>query len=182
MGSIAFGALIIAIMQMIKLLFEYMRKKYEKAVPQNPCTKALICCLRCFIWCLDYCVKFITKNAYIQIALTNKNFCSAAWSTFCLIVRNCARFSIITSIGSILMFVGKALIMLMSGWIAYLILMNSNMKNKIYSPIFPVIVVVIIAYLIASIFLSVYSFSSTAILHSYLLDEEVKGGRTPKSL
>ena len=65
MGSIAFGALIIAIMQMIKLLFEYIRKKYEKTVPQNPVTKCIICCLRCCIWCLDYCVKFITKNAYI---------------------------------------------------------------------------------------------------------------------
>lgn len=30
MGSVAFGSLIIAIMEMIKLLFEYMRKKYEK--------------------------------------------------------------------------------------------------------------------------------------------------------
>lgn len=167
---------------MIKLLFEYMRRKWEKAAPANPCTKCLICCLRCCIWCLDYCVKFITKNAYIQIALTNKNFCSAAWATFCLIVRNAARFSIITGIGAILMFVGKALIILLSGWIAYLILMNSSMKDKIYSPVFPVIVVVIIAYLIASIFLSVYSFSSTAILHAFLLDEEVKGNRAPKSL
>jgi hypothetical protein len=65
LGSIAFGSLIIAIMQMIKLLFEYFRKQYEKTVPQNPCTKCLICCVRCFIWCLDACVKFITKNAYI---------------------------------------------------------------------------------------------------------------------
>lgn len=65
MGSIAFGALIIAIMQMIKLMFEYMRKKYEKLLPNNACSRCVICCLRCFIWCLDYCVKFITKNAYI---------------------------------------------------------------------------------------------------------------------
>ena len=65
MGSIAFGALIIAIMQMIKLMFEYIRRKYEKTVPRNPCTKCIICCLRCCIWCLDYCVKFITTNAYI---------------------------------------------------------------------------------------------------------------------
>lgn len=64
-GSIAFGALIIAIIQMIKIAFEYLRKKYEKMIPNNPCTKFVICCLRCFIWCLDYCVKFITKNAYI---------------------------------------------------------------------------------------------------------------------
>lgn len=179
MGSIAFGALIIAIMQMIKLAFEYIRKKYEKVMPNNPCTKCLICCLRCCIWCLDYFVKFITKNAYIQIALTSKSFCPAAWATFCLIVRNCARFSIISGIGTILMFVGKALIISLSGWISYLIIMNSDLKDKVFSPIFPVIVVCIIAYIMASIFLSVYSFSSTAILHSFLLDEEVKGNRAP---
>ena len=182
MGSIAFGALIIAIMQMIKLAFEYLRKKYEKMLPNNPCTKCLICCLRCFIWCLDCCVKFITKNAYIQIALTNKNFCSAAWLTFCLIVRNAARFSIITSIGAILIFVGKALIIIFSGWIAYLIMMNSDLKDKIYSPVFPIIVVCIIAYILASIFLSVYSFAANAILHCYLVDEEVGGNRQPASL
>lgn len=144
--------------------------------------KCLICCLRCFVWCLDCCVKFITKNAYIQIALTNKNFCSAAWSTFCLVVRNCARFTIILGIGNILMFFGKALIMALNGWIAYLIIMNSKYRNQVYSPIFPVIVVVIITYLITSVFLSVYSFSSTAILHCFILDEEIKGNRAPKSL
>ena len=173
MGSIAFGALIIAIMQMIKLAFEYLRKKYESTVPANPVTKCIICCLRCFIWCLDYCVKFITKNAYIQVALTGNNFCRSAWLTFCLIVRNCARFSIIAGIGVILIFVGKALIMIASAWIAYLIIMNTKLREELYSPVFPVIVVVVIAYILSSIFLSVYSFSATAILHCFLADEEV---------
>jgi len=173
MGSIAFGALIIAIMQMIKFAFEYIRKKYEKLVPANPCTKCIICCLRCFIWCLDTCVKFITKNAYIQIALTNRNFCSSAWFTFCLIIRNAARFSIVSGVGTILIFLGKALIMIMSGWIAYLIMMNSDLKDKLYSPVFPVIVVVVIAYIMSSIFLSVFSFSANTILHCFLVDEEV---------
>ena len=182
MGSIAFGALIIAIMQMIKLAFEYARKKFENTVPQNPCTKCMICCLRCFIWCLDTCVKFITKNAYIQIALTGRNFCSAAWLTFCLIVRNAARFTIIAGIGAILIFVGKALIIVSSGWIAYLIIMNSKLRDQLFSPVFPIIIVVVIAYILASIFLSVYSFSATAILHCYLADEEVGGNRQPKSL
>ena len=64
-GSIAFGAAIIAIMQMIKLAFEYFRKKYEKVAPSNTCTKIIICCMRCLIWYLDACVRCITKNAYI---------------------------------------------------------------------------------------------------------------------
>lgn len=64
-GSIAFGSLIIAIMQMIKVLFEYLRKKYENLVNQNSATKCLVCCIGCCVACLDRCVKHITKNAYI---------------------------------------------------------------------------------------------------------------------
>lgn len=65
LGTIAFGALIIAIMQMIKLAFEYLRKKYEAMIANNMLMKCVMCCLRCCIWCLDSCVKHITKNAYI---------------------------------------------------------------------------------------------------------------------
>lgn len=63
LGSIAFGALIIAIMQMIKLAFEYIRKKFE--VRNNKCMEILWNVVRCCIWCVDYYIRFITKNAYI---------------------------------------------------------------------------------------------------------------------
>lgn len=116
------------------------------------------------------------------MALTSKNFCSAAWATFWLIVRNAARFSIVSGIGFILMFVGKALIVALSGAIAYIIIMQSYLKNDVYSPIFPVIACVGISYLIAAIFLSVFSFSSTAILHCYILDEEIGSNKRPKSI
>jgi len=182
MGSIAFGALIIAIVQMVKALFMYMRKKIEAMTGNNACVKCLLCATFCCIKCLDCCVKFITKNAYIQVAITNKSFCASAWGAFCLIVRNVGRFAVIGSIGAILMFVGKALICTLSGFIGYLILMNTDLKDKINSPILPTIVIVVIAYLISSIFLSVYSFSSTAILHSFFLDEEIEGNHKPQCL
>ena len=97
-------------------------------------------------------------------------------------MRNAARFTITTGIGVILIFLGKALIMVLSGWIAYIILMNSSLKDQVYSPITPVVVCVGIAYILASIFLSVFSFSATAILHCFLVDEEIGGNRQPKSL
>lgn len=173
MGSIAFGAAIIAIMQMIKLAFEYFRRKIEKVAPNNMCVKVLICVTRCFISCLDRCVRCITKNAYIQIALTSENFCVSVWNAFFLLVRNAARYSFVTSLGAILMFLGKAVIVTSSGFIGYVIIMNSYLEDEVYSPILPVVVIVAIAYLIGSIFLSVYSFASLAILHCFLLDEEI---------
>ncbi len=80
----------------------------------------------------------------------------------------------VSTIGSMLMFVGKGVIIVISGWIGYLIIMNSaSLKDTVYSPIFPTIIVVFIAYLLASIFLSVFSFSSTAILHCFIIDSEL---------
>jgi len=61
----------------------------------------------------------------------------------------------------------------LSCFIAYLIIMNSDLQEQVNSPIFPCIVVLIVAYLIGSIFLSVYSFSSTAILHCFILNEDL---------
>ena len=107
----------------------------------------------------------------------------AAWNTFWLIVRNAGRFTVISGIGFLLMFVGKATIVVLSGWFAYLIIMNAAiLKEQVYSPAFPIVIVVLIAYLLASIFLSLFSFSSTTILHCYIIDSELsaKSGKGPQ--
>ncbi len=72
--------------------------------------------------------------------------------------------------------------MIGTGWICYIIIMNTSLRQNLYSPVFPIIVVVIISYILSSIFLSVYSFSANAILHAFLADEEVGGNRQPESL
>jgi len=71
------------------------------------------------------------------------------------------------------MFMGKAVITSLTGLIAYVIIMNSMLTDNVTSPIFPTIVSAVIGYLIASVFLSVYSFASTTILHCFILNEEI---------
>ncbi|CDW74451.1 UNKNOWN [Stylonychia lemnae] len=144
-GSIAFGSLLIAIMQMIKLIFEYLRRKTRNLQAQSCIARCMCCIIGCFIQYLDSCVRFIAKNAYIQMALTSKNFCTSARLAFSLVVRNAGRFSMTNSIGGILIFLGRLLIAALSAWIAYIIIMNSDLKDEVYSPVFPIIVVVIIA-------------------------------------
>jgi Plasma-membrane choline transporter len=109
--------------------------------------------------------------------------------SFWLIVRNAGRFTVVSGIGFILMFIGKAMTIIVSGWIGYIILMNEpKLKESLQSPIFPVIVIVFIAYLIASIFISLFSFSATTILHCFIMDSEITSAQgktneyTPKSL
>jgi hypothetical protein len=116
------------------------------------------------------------------VVLTDKFFCKSAIAAFFLIVRNCARFSIISGIGFILMFLGKAVIMGLTGFIGYIILMNTTLKDKITSPILPTCLYVVIGYLVGSIFLSVYSFSSTTILHCFILSEDTGSKDHPQCL
>ena len=72
------------------------------------------------LYLLEKCVKFISKNAYIQVALTNDHFCKAAWNAFSLIIANAARFGWATNVGSILNFFGVLAIGAANGFFAFL--------------------------------------------------------------
>ena len=70
LGSLAFGSFIIAVVNLIKAIFEYIVYQYEQATNSNNVIfKIVTCCIRCIIWCVDAYIKFMNKNAYIQIAL-----------------------------------------------------------------------------------------------------------------
>lgn len=95
---------------MIKVLFEYFAKKYEKAAPENAITKAIICYVRCMIWCLDACVKFISENAYIQVAINGSNFCTGAKKAFFMIIGNPGTFGAMKIAGWIMTAIGKGVV------------------------------------------------------------------------
>lgn len=64
LGSIAFGAFLIAVVQLIRILFEYYKNKLEGA-KKNPVVKILLWVTSYLLACLERFIKFITKNAYI---------------------------------------------------------------------------------------------------------------------
>ena len=173
MGSVAFGSFCIAVVQTIRLLFEWYRRMIAKASKDNKCVKALLCMTSYCLWILEKCVKFISKNAYIQVALTNDFFCKAAWNAFALILANAARFGWATSVGAILNFFGLMCIAATNSLAAYIYLTEWD-TIQVQSPIWPVVLVGLISLLIGNTFLSIFGFSSDAILQSFLLDESLK--------
>ena len=108
-------------------------------------------------------MKFVSKNAYIQIALTNHPFCKSAWNGFALIVKHLHRFGAARSIGSIYMFFGSFMIMSANAALGYSILTLTNVI-EVKSVIPAVVVIAILSVMIAYTFLSIFSFSADAIL------------------
>lgn len=166
----ALGSFIIAVITMIRAIFEYIVAQNKAAGADNKIVKALECVIRYILWCLDKYIKFITKNAYIQIALRSKNFCASAWESFYLLIRHAGRFGAAEMIGFIMMFLGKATIMGTSAWITLVFIQFEY--PDVQQPLLPAGIIAAVAYLVGSLFLSIFSFSCTAILHSFILDED----------
>ena len=137
--------------------------------------KTILCLTSYLLDCLERFIKFISKNAYIQIALTGKNFCAAAWNAFLLILKNALRFGTANSIGFIFNVLGVIFITAVNVCAVYAM-------THYYEPwvglasnwITPCVVGGLQGFLIGAMFMSVFSFSSDTILQSFLVDEELK--------
>uniref|UniRef100_A0A672KPJ5 Choline transporter-like protein n=1 Tax=Sinocyclocheilus grahami TaxID=75366 RepID=A0A672KPJ5_SINGR len=101
-GSLAFGALILSIVQFIRIILEYLDHKLKGA--HNAFTRFLLCCLKCCFWCLEHFIKFMNRNAYIMVSLYGKNFCASARDAFFLLMRNVMRTRIYSNVISLLIF------------------------------------------------------------------------------
>lgn len=98
LGTIAFGSLILTICRIIRLVLEYLQQKLKKY--DNAFVKAVMCCLRCFFWCLEKFIRFINRNAYIMCAVHGKNFCMSARDAFGLLMRNVVRVVVLDKVSS----------------------------------------------------------------------------------
>lgn len=165
LGSIAFGSFVIAVCQMIRFLFEYYRKKLESADPtKSKLVKFLLCATGYILWIMNKCVKYITKNAYIQVALTCDSFCRSAWNAFALIIKNADRFGAGLSIGTVFNVFGIGCIMALNGGACYLFMTNYPNLVQVDDPIPPTVMVCIISCVIGTQFLSIFSYSTDAIM------------------
>lgn len=99
LGTLAFGSLIIAICRIIRVMLEYIDRKLKKY--DNEVTKAILCCCKCFFWCLESFLKFINRNAYIMCAIHGKNFCGSAKDAFSLLMRNVVRVFVLDKVSTL---------------------------------------------------------------------------------
>ncbi|CAM9409984.1 unnamed protein product [Scytosiphon promiscuus] len=172
-GTAAFGSLIIAIIKTIRAVLTYVQKKLQSS--GNKVAQAALCCLSCFFWCLEKCIKFINKNAYIQVAIFSTSFCRSSKNAFWLIARNLARVGAVTVVTDFVVFIMKLVIGLGTAGATYMFLQNF-MKDELYSPLGPVLFAGVMAYFVASSFAALLGMTTLTILQCFIADEEMFEG------
>ncbi|KTF76867.1 hypothetical protein cypCar_00018463, partial [Cyprinus carpio] len=159
-GSLAFGSLILAIVQIIRVLLEYIDHKLKGA--QNKFAKFLLCCMKCCFWCLEKFIKFLNRNAYIMVAIYGKNFCRSACDAFFLLMRNVIRVVVLDKVTDFILFLGKLLIVGLVGIFAFFFFSGHTDAFKGTAPSLhyywvPILTVLVGSYFIAHGFFSVYA-------------------------
>jgi uncharacterized membrane protein YbaN (DUF454 family) len=167
-GSMAFGAFLLAVVQFIKYVLKWLEKQAK--AQNNKLAACILCMLGYLIKCFERFVKFLNKNAYIQIALVGTNFCRSAYNAMMLIVRNAVRFFVACMLSKIVHFIGKVFIALGTTGAGYLILMAMYPDAN---PIFPTVIFFVEAYICASIYMSVFGLAVDTTLQAFIIAEEL---------
>eukprot|EP00520_Triparma_pacifica_P015089 CAMPEP_0118647022 /NCGR_PEP_ID=MMETSP0785-20121206/8382_1 /TAXON_ID=91992 /ORGANISM="Bolidomonas pacifica, Strain CCMP 1866" /LENGTH=674 /DNA_ID=CAMNT_0006539083 /DNA_START=27 /DNA_END=2051 /DNA_ORIENTATION=- len=169
-GTAAFGSLIIAIIKMIRAAIAYAQRKAKQS--GSKVAQAVLCALQCYMWCMEKCMKFLNKNAYIQTAIFGTHFCASAKNAFFLILRNIARIGACTIVSEFVIIIGKAFICFITGGCAYFLMDSSTdlQLNYIYAPVF---MVMILSWFVASMFMNIFGMAIATILQCFVADEEM---------
>uniref|UniRef100_A0A7N8XFE4 Choline transporter-like protein n=1 Tax=Mastacembelus armatus TaxID=205130 RepID=A0A7N8XFE4_9TELE len=179
-GSLAFGALILTLVQIARMILEYIDHKTRFA-------RFILCCMKCCLWCLEKFIKFLNRNAYIMIAIYGKNFCVSAKNAFKLLMRNIIRVVVLDKVTDVLLFFGKLLVVGGVGVLSFFFfsgriqLPGSNFQSGNLNYYWmPIIVVLFGSYLIAHGFFSVYNMCVDTLFLCFLEDLERNDGSAEK--
>ncbi|XP_076976712.1 choline transporter-like protein 5 isoform X2 [Tamandua tetradactyla] len=182
-GSLAFGSLIIALVQVFRVVLEYLDRQLKDG--NTSLTRFLQYCLKCCFWCLEKLVKFLNRNAYIMIAIYGKNFCRSARDAFNILMRNALKVAVMDRVTDFVLLLGKLLVAGSIGVLAFLFF-TQKIPMIIEGPTtlnyywVPLLTVIIGSYLVAHGFFSVYAMCVDTLFICFCEDMERNDGSTEK--
>lgn len=180
MGSLAFGAFIIALIRFIKILFYYAAKKAEQAGGENAAVKAAVGCAKCCLDCIEKICDYVNTAAFCYMAITGDPFLSAAWSGFLLNLKHGFKFFFAQLLARVFIFLGKCGIVAGNCFSLYM-LMKVVFKDfegdeAVKNIAAPIILVGAVTYVAASLFLSLFSVAVQALLTCLCCDLDMNNG------
>jgi len=152
-GTLAFGSLLLAIVDMIRVIVEYIDQK-EKEYAEDPpyCWKFIFCCLRCCLCCLDKCLRFFNKQAYIQTVINGKDLCTGACRALKIMLSEIELFAALIGVQGAVFWFGRLAISIGTAAVCGLWISRLGVS----SITLPTLVCLFIGYIISNTVMCVY--------------------------
>ena len=184
-GSLAFGALIIAIIQLIRAILAYAQRQLKKH-KELKVIQYILCALGCLFCILEKVLRYINRMAYIEIAIYGYGFCRGAYHAVTLLVRNVVRAAVKDRVAHFILFLGKLACVGIVTIISYLFFGEYNSLGSalwgrpLNYYLVPIIIIVFATYLISSGFLNTYGMAIDTLFICVLEDMERNDGSAGK--
>lgn len=152
LGSLAFGSFILAVVQFLRFLAYYLEKQAQ--AQKNKVMQIIAKIAGCLLACLEKSVKFLNRQAYIQIALMGTNFCTSAWNAFRLILSMPFLMAFTRILSSFVNLIGVMFIMICTTVVGYLIVDGLYPDVSVVVPVF---MYAAIGYLVGKLMMNVFT-------------------------
>lgn len=200
LGTVALGSMIIAICQFIIAVLMYVKRKADQSEDPSGIIHYVLKCLICCMWCLEKCLKFINRNAYVEVNLYGYSFCNAAYEAFKTMMGNFLQVAAHHSVGMLVFFFVKLLVIGTNCLICYYWINHLNeraggdetvnttgtdadLDTAIVKYIaLPLIMVGLATYFIVSAFTELFEMTADTLLICICEDREHNGGKDDKLL
>lgn len=157
LGTLAFGSLIIAIIEIIRFLFELAAEQLVKASGDNCCVKCVVGCASCLLSMLEKCVDYINRSAYAFIAISGQGFCSGAQDGMLLNLKHGLEFAWAMTLATGFVWLGKIAIITLNMFTGYMLL--TKVTGEIHdrnSAAVPLLFIGVLQVIICEIFLGLF--------------------------
>jgi hypothetical protein len=123
-GSLALGALVHVIIQMIRNAAE---KSSENRRGGGGAVAAVIAvCVMCFMRFLEEWINIVDRTALAYMAISGEAYCKSAWNGFLLLMKHLFSFYFARTVGAQLVFIGVVMITAINSLFFYLILSGTG--------------------------------------------------------
>lgn len=178
LGSLALGSSIITVLEVFQKLLQYadMKSKEEN----NACVSCILDSLMCCFVCLRGTLQYISKNAYIDMAISSSGFCAAVRNVGHVMIDHGASMAVLNGATFIFQVVGMIMITLVSGVAAWLLLGTGTFSDEgapFYVPnmYMAVSLACVLALIVAWAFMAVFDMATDTLLFCIALDMNKHG-------
>ena len=177
LGTIAFGSFLIALIEFIKVIFEFMAEQMVKASGENAAVKCLVCCGRCILNCFEKIIDYLSRAAFSYIAISGEGFCTGMYNGMLLNLKHGLEFAWANTLAVGFVWLGKISIVFLNVLIGYFIMKYiTDDLDEMTNMVTPLAFMGIMTFISTEVFLGLFDEVVQALMTCLCVDRDMHGG------
>jgi hypothetical protein len=177
MGTVCFGSLLIAIVQLLRTMLCYVCKETQK-LEDNSVVRIISRIVQCCLWCFEAILKYVTYQAYIMVGMYGCNFCEGAKKAITQVIANMARIGSVHFVSRLISYLSVIVIttgcvLIEYAWLTHDTQFLPGGDKFVRSRVLSMVLVGVISFYCANSFMQVYSITVDTMMLSVCVDIEL---------